>query len=283
MTADPAASAEPQLTIIEPQRGMERLKLSDLWLNRELIAMLAKRTILQRYKQTTLGPLWALVQPLAYMLVLNTFFSLVIRAPTPGVPYPLHLLTGIVAFQFFTKCLNDGASSIGRNSGILSKVYLPRVIFPVVSIIVTMFDFLFPFTLLVVFLAIYGVAPTANLLALPVIFFFLLLGGMAASLIMSVSNVRFQDMRVILPIMTQMLFFATPIFYSASIIPESWQWLYGLNPLVGIVESFRWCMLGLPEPPPLHLLASSAITILVMFVVSLYYFRWLDRSIYQYL
>lgn len=272
-----------EYTLIRPDRGVTMLDVREVLRNRQLIKMLAARTIKTRYRETKVGILWAFIQPLAYMLVLNTFFGMVARFETDHIPYPLHLLSGLVAFQFFTKSINEGASSISRNQGILSKVYLPRIVFPISSIISGMIDFIFPAILLVLFLFYYQIAPTANLIYLPIVLFFLLMLGTSAQLMLSVLTLRFQDFRMVIPILTQLWFFATPIFYPVSRVPDDIKFWYGLNPTVGIVEAFRYCVLGYHEPPDTSMLVASASIIIVAFFVSLVVFRTIDREIYKYL
>lgn len=270
-------------TAIRPQHGVSMADFREIPRNWPLIRMFAVRAIRTRYKDTYIGILWAFAQPLIYMLVLNLFFGLTMNFHAGEIPYPLHLLTGLVAFQFFTKSINEGASSISKNAGILSKVYLPRIVFPASSIVSGMIDFLFPAALLVIFLVYYQVAPTLNLLFLPVVLFFLFLLGSSAQLLLSVLTLRFQDFRLIVPILTQLWFFATPIFYPASRIPESLQPYYGLNPTVGLVEAFRWVVLGYEELPDVRMLTASAVIIIVGFGISFYVFQRIDRHIFKYI
>jgi len=271
------------VTVILPNRGDSHIGFKEIARNWELIRLLVVRSINGRYRDTSFGILWAFVQPLAYMLVLSTFFGLIARFDSGDIPYPLHILSGLVAFQFFSKSLSQGLTAISGNRGVLSMVYLPRIVFPVANMITSVIDFLFPATLLAAFLFYYGIAPTTNLLYLPLVLLCLLIAGSSAQLFMSVVSLRFKDMRMVVPVLSQMWFFATPIFYPLHVIPEKYQMIYGLNPMVGIVEMFRWCVLGYSELPRTDMLIMSALVLFLGVLVSLWVFKVIDKKIYQYL
>lgn len=270
------------ITIITSRGDPSGVSFTTLFSRWELTKALAMRSIRSRFRGTRLGIVWALVQPLFYMAVLNLFFGLIARFDSGDIPYPLYLLTGLVAFQLFTKSISEGAGSISGNQGILSKIYIPPIVFPAASTISGLIDFVFPAILLVIFLVIYQVQPTLNLLFLPVPLFFLVLLCSSAHLFMSVVAVRFQDVRMVVPIVTQLLFFGTPIFYSVALIPESYRALFGLNPMVGIIEALRWSLLGSAELPHLGLILTSAAVTLLGSLVSVLTFRGLGRNLYNY-
>lgn len=272
-----------EVTIIRPDRGITSSIFVDIWKNRELIKLLALKEVKRKYKNTQLGIFWAIIQPLLYMLVLNTFFGLVRKFQSSEIPYTLHLLTGLVAFQFFTKCINSGSSSLSNNAAILGKIHISRIVFPASSLITAMIEFIFPLLLLIGFLAYYRVELTVQLVAVPVIFLFLFIAGASMQLFMSVTNIRFQDAKMLVPIITQLWFFATPVFYPLTIVPEKYRWIVALNPVVGIVESFRWSVLGLKQPPDFGVLMMSGSVIILGFIFSCFYFNRLDRVIYKYL
>ena len=271
------------VTVILPNGGQSQLGFSEIARNWELIRLLVLRAVNGRYRGTSFGIIWAFGQPLAYMLVLSLFFGLIARFDTGEIPYSLYILTGVVVFQFFSKSLSQGATAISGNRGVLTMIHLPRIVFPVANILISIVDFMFPAILLVAFLVYYGIAPTANLVYLPITLLFLLIAGGSAQLFMSVVTLRFQDMRVALPIISQLWFFATPIFYPIHVIPAEYHTLYGLNPMVGIVEMFRWCVLGHSELPPVGVLTASATVVVIGALISIRVFRVIDRKIYLYL
>ena len=238
-----------------------------------------------RYRDTSLGILWAFAQPLIYMIVISTFFGLIARFDTGAVPYPLHLLTGLIAFQLLTKSIGEGSNAITGNRGILQMIYIPPVVFPAASVISSLIDFLFPAILIVVFLIYYAVAPTWTLACLPIALLWLALMCMAAQITMSVLAVRFTDTRVLVPIVSQLLFFATPIFYPVTLIPEGWLVAYGLiNPMAGVIELLRWCLFGPAQALHLDLIiASSALSTLVVTTVAIVIFRSIARRLHRYL
>lgn len=270
------------ITIITPSGDPSGVSFTMLFSRWELTKALAMRSIRSRFRGTRLGIVWALAQPLFYMAVLNLFFGLIARFDSGNVPYPLYLLTGLVAFQLFTKSISEGAGSIGGNQGILSKIYIPPIVFPAASAISGLIDFVFPAILLVVFLVLYQVSPTLNLIFLPIPLFFLVLLCSAAHLFMSVVAVRFQDVRMVVPIVTQLLFFGTPIFYPMSLIPEPYVVFFGLNPMVGLIEALRWSLLGSAELPNLSLLLISATVIIIASLIAVITFRSLGRNLYNY-
>lgn len=270
-------------TVITPDGAPPGLNLSTVRDNFELIKALALRAIRLRYRRTKLGILWAFIQPLVYMIVINLFFGLVLRFDTGDVPYPLHLLTGLIAFQLFTKGLNEGATAISGNLGILQKIYIPPMVFPASTIISGLVDFIFPVLLLTGFLLYYQVPPTWNLVYLPLIVLFLLVLFAATEIFMSAVAVRFKDMRMLVQVLSQLMFFGTPIFYSLSIVPNRLLPFFALNPMVGIVEALRWSVLGKPEPPNTIVLVVSGTMIVVVCFAAAATFKKLGYSLHKYL
>lgn len=249
--------------------------------NRGLIDMLVKRQIRGKYRQTFLGVFWALVQPVSYMVVLNVFFSLVGAVKTGTTPYPLILLSGVMAHQFFARAMSDGASSLVSNEGLLGKIYIPRIIFPVVAILVASVDLFIVFVFFLILLVLYGVVldlhwnvlfiiPTMGLLALL---------SIGTAITFAALGAKYRDLRLALPTVAQLLFFASPIFYSFSMIPAKYQIFVALNPLVGIIEGIRWSFLPHePAPDPIHLVISFLIS-LVLLVFGLWYFQRVEREL----
>lgn len=275
----PKVMTNEPVTIIEPQGATRRFPWRELWENRRLVAMMIFKTVRARYKDTWLGIFWALVQPLAYMLVLNLFFGIFGRMSSGPIPYLLFLFTALLPFQFFTKAANEGARSIQNNSELIRKIYLPRLIFPFAVVGTALVDFLVALGLLAVMLVFYRVSPTINLLAFPVLLFILLLAGGGIAVLLSILSVYFRDLRLAVPMIMQIWFFATPIIYQASIVPESVRTFYGLNPMVGLVEAFRWCLLGLPTLPDPRMLVVSLLTVIALFFGSIMYFQRVEARV----
>lgn len=272
-----------EVTVISPLGDSRGAGFSPVFSNWELIKALALRSIRSRFRGTKLGLIWAIVQPLIYMIVLNTFFGLITRIDTGAVPYPLHLLTGLVFFQLFTKGLNGGASAIRSNQGIMTRIYIPPIVFPASSILAGLLDFLFPFLLLIAFLAYYQISPTWNIVFFPVAFILLLVLYSATQLFMSVLAVRFKDVGMMVPILSQLFFFGTPIFYPLSNVPEQYAALFALNPMVGIVELFRWSILGLEDFPNHVVLYVSSSIILLFAILTTVMFGRFSRNLSNYL
>ena len=272
------------VAVIEPDGTSSEIGLAALWRRRELVMMLALRSIRVRYRDTSLGIVWAFAHPLLYMIVINTFFGLIARFDTGDIPYPLHLLTGVIAFQLFTKSVGQGSGAIAGSRDILQKVYIPPIVFPAANVISSLIDFVFPAILIMLFLMYYGVTPTWTFGYLPLALLWLVTMCMAAQIAMSVLAVRFNDVRIVVPIVTQLLFFATPIFYPISIIPEAYRVVYGfLNPMAGVIDLIRWCLLGTKQPLHLDLILASAASTLIVVTASIVIFRLIARGLHRYL
>ena len=251
----------------------------DLWDFRELVYFLSWRDILVRYKQTTIGLLWTLIRPLLVMLALTLVFGRIANlASTTTVPYPLLVLAALLPWQFFANSLLDGSESLVSNSNLITKIYFPRLLIPISSLIVSLFDFAISFLILVGVMAYYQFAPSLNMLALP--FFAIQLACLAfgVSLWISSLNVKYRDFRYIIPFCIQFGLYVTPVGFSSNLIPETWRWLYSLNPLVGIIDAFRWAILGPGTAFYFQSwIESFILTVLILFS-GLAYFRKEERS-----
>lgn len=278
-----ALSSPAEIKLITPRGDADGVSLYALWSRWDLVKGLAFRSIKTRYRDTKFGIIWAFAQPLVYMLVVNLFFGLIARSSTGDIPYPLHLLTGIVALQFFNKSVGDGASSIKSNQGIISRIYIPPIVFPAAGFLASLVDFIFPAILLAVFLMFYGISPGWNIVFLPVVLLFLFLLCSSMYLFMSVMAVRYRDIGMMVPMTTQLLLFASPVFYPISVIPEDLIFFYGINPLSGTIELLRWCLFGLDKLPPTDLLLSSAISGCVLLFLGFFVFRRYGRNLYNYI
>lgn len=261
--------------VIEPSRGWLDLQLRSVWQFRELLFFLVWRDLKVRYKQTLLGVAWVVVQPLANTLIFSVLFGVLLSAPSDGSPYPLFVLAGLLPWQYFSRALDRSSNSVVDQASLITKVYFPRLIVPLAGVLAGLVDFLISFLVLVVMMVIYQTKPTPAILLLP---FFLLLAMVTAfgfGLWFSALNVKYRDVKQLMPFILQIWMYLTPVVYSANLLPEQLRWLLGLNPLTGVVEGFRWALLGSAAPGPLFLL-SIAIAIAV-FIGGAIYFRRTER------
>lgn len=273
----PADSNLPYLRL-EPSQGWVSLKLKELWEYRELLYFLTWRDIKVRYKQTVLGAAWAILQPFMTMVVFSLFFGRLTNMPSDGVPYPIFNFAALVPWTFFATGVTASSSSLVTNSNLLKKVYFPRLTIPLATVLSGTVDFLIAFVVLIVMMLFYGIVPTTNVIFLP---FFLLLAfitSFGVGLWLSAMNVQFRDVRYIVPFLIQLWLFATPIVYPSSLIDNpTIRTLYGINPMTGVVEGFRWALLGVKTAPGPILIVSTAVAVLLM-VSGLYYFRRMEKT-----
>jgi lipopolysaccharide transport system permease protein len=266
-----------EVIVLRPSHGWSTLNLRDLWLYRELVYFLTWRDIKVRYKQTVLGAGWAILQPLINMLVLGVIFGNFAKMPTEGIPRPIFTFTALLPWGLFSKALNDAGRSMLSNRNMITKIYFPRLIIPLSSVLGGVVDFLIQFGILILMMVIYGIAPTLNIWALP---FFLLLSlatALGFGLWLSALNVLYRDVNYILPFLTQLWVLVTPVAYSSRVVPEKWRLLYALNPMVGVVEGFRWALLGTETAPGPDMILSVVIS-LVLLISGMYYFRRMERT-----
>ena len=270
--------SEPSTIYIKPTTGLAALNLRDLWVYRELVFFMIWRQLKVRYKQTALGALWAIIQPLMTMIVFNFIFGNVAKVPTDNIPYPIFSYTALLPWGLFTTALNQASRSLTTNQNMVTKIYFPRLVLPISSVLAGLVDFAIAFVILIGLMFYYGVTPAWNVLwTLP---FFLLLSIIAAlgvSLWLSAINVQYRDVNYALPFITQFWLFITPVAYSASVISEKWQLVYSLNPMAGVVNGFRWALLGAGSGPDMALWISVIIS-LVILVSGLIYFRNMERT-----
>jgi len=270
--------SEPTTIYIKPTTGLAALNLRDLWVYRELVLFMIWRQLKVRYKQTALGAAWAVIQPLMTMIVFNFIFGNVAKVPTDNIPYPIFSYTALLPWGLFTTALNQASRSLTANQNMVTKIYFPRLVLPISSVLAGLVDFAIAFVILIGLMFYYGVTPAWNVLwTLP---FFLLLSIIAAlgvSLWLSAINVQYRDVNYALPFITQFWLFITPVAYSASVISEKWQLVYSLNPMAGVVNGFRWALLGAGTGPDMALWVSVGISLLIL-VSGLFYFRNMERT-----
>jgi len=270
------SSALPRLRIA-PSRGWVPLKLSELWEYRELLYFLIWRDIKVRYKQTALGASWAIIQPFMTMVVFSLFFGHLGKMPSDGLPYPIFTFAALVPWAFFANGLNQSSNSLVGSSNLITKVYFPRLIVPLASVFSGIVDFLVAFGVLLGMMLYYGLVPTLNILWLPLYVLLALVTSLGVGLWLSALNVEYRDVRYIIPFITQFWLFATPIAYPSSLLPEPWRTIYGLNPMVGVVEGFRWALLRTNSAPGPIVAVSASAAVLIL-VSGAFYFRRMEKT-----
>lgn len=267
----------PQVLIIEAGRA-ERHYWHDLWRYRELCFFLAWRDLLVRYKQTAIGLIWALLRPLLTMLVFTFVFSKLAKLPSDGVPYPILVFAALLPWQFFSNAFSEAGNSLISNSSMISKVYFPRLIIPVSTIMVSFVDFLISGLILVGVMIWYGFVPNWRILTLPIFIFIAIAAAMGAGLWIAALNVKYRDFRYIIPFVLQFGLYISPVGFSSNIVPEQWRMLYSLNPMVGVIDGFRWAILGGDAPLYLPSVLLSLLLVLVMLVTGIVYFRKTEKT-----
>lgn len=269
---------EPMTVFIKPSTGLAALNLRDLWIYRELVFFMVWRDVKVKYKQTLLGMAWAVIQPVMTMLVFTFLFDRVAKLPTEGIPYPVFSFTALLPWGLFIVALNQGSRSLVAHNNMVTKIYFPRLILPMSSVFAGLVDFVIAFVILIGLLLYFRVTPAYHLLwTLPLFLLLAIITALGVALWLSAINVKYRDVNHALPFLTQFWLFITPVAYSASVISEKWQILYSLNPMAGVVNGFRWALLGTGNGPDLTLWVSVAISILI-FISGLFYFRSMEKT-----
>lgn len=268
---------EARSIVIAPSRGWRSLNLQELWQYRELLYFLTWRDVAVRYKQTLLGAAWAIVQPVLTMVVFSVFFGKLAGMPSDGLPYPLFSFAALVPWSFFAGGLAQSSNSLVGSANLIRKVYFPRLVVPLGSVLSGAVDFALAFLVLLAMMAYYGVRPGLAVVALPFFFLLAFVTAVGAGLWLSALNVQFRDVRHIVPFLVQIWLFATPIAYPSSLIEGGWKLVFALNPMVGVVDGFRWSLLGGAERPGATILVSSLSAVLLT-VSGAYTFRRMERT-----
>ena len=249
---------------IEPPRSVFELRLRDVWAYRELLYFFVWRDVKIRYKQTAVGVLWVILQPVLNMLVFYVFFGRLAKLPSDGLPYPVFYFAALVPWTYFAYSLQSTTNVVVENQRLITKVYFPRLILPIASALSGLVDFAIGFVVLSIFCFAYGILPTLATLWLPVLLLLALLTALGFGLWLSALNALYRDVRYVIPFLVQFWMFASPVAYSSSLVPARWRWLYGLNPMAGVVDGFRWAITRHGQRPGLILLASSTAVVLVL-------------------
>jgi len=262
---------------ITPAHRRPHLGLAELWEYRELLYFLIWRDVKVRYKQTVLGAAWAIIQPLSTMAVFTLFFGLLAKLPSNGLPYPVFYYSALLPWLYFAGALQEATNAMTGNRSVITRVYFPRLILPLASVLAPLVDFAVAFTLLIGMMLFYRLAPGPSILLLPAFLLLAMFTALAMGLWLAALNAMYRDVRYVVPFLIQLWMFASPVAYPSSLVPEAWRWLYGLNPMVGVIEGFRWTLLGqgsLPLP-----LGVSILSVVLALLAGLFYFRRVEGTI----
>jgi len=268
------------VTLIEPQRSWNFVDLQELWRYRELLFILAMRDIKVRYKQTLVGAAWAILQPLLTMIVFTVLFSLLGRLPADStLPYAVTLYCGLLPWQFFASAILHSSESLVANRSLVTRIYFPRVLIPMAPVLAALVDFCIAFVILIGLFCWYGIVPGWQVVFLPVFISLAIMSAVSIGIWLSALNSLYRDLRHAIPFLVQLGFFISPVVYEThSLIPQRFQFLYSLNPMVGVLEGFRWALLGKAEPPLLPMLISTGL-ILILFTTGFVAFRRVESSL----
>lgn len=277
MSAKNPASPLPVVRI-QPARGFIPINLSELWEYRELLYFFTWRDIKVRYKQTALGVAWVVLQPILSMIVFTLIFGRLAGMPSDGIPYPLFAITALLPWQFFAHTLAQASTSLVVNERVITKIYFPRMLVPMAASLGGLMDFAVASVILIGMLFLYGVLPSGSILLLPFFLAVALAAALGIGLWLSALDVQYRDVRYTIPFLTQIWFFATPVVYPSSLLPEPWRTLSGLNPMCGVVTGFRWILAGGP-PISMSLLMTSALAALAFLISGLFFFRRMERDL----
>jgi lipopolysaccharide transport system permease protein len=272
-----AETPAPPVVHIRPTPGWRIVDLRELWAYRELIYFLTWRDIKVRYKQTVIGAVWAVLQPLAMMLVFTLFFSKLAKIPSEGIPYPLFAYAGLLPWQLFSRTITDATRSLITDQRLITKVYFPRIMVPMAATLAGMVDFAIAAVLLIVLMATYGVAPGLGVLLLPLFVLLMLVTALGVGFWLSALNAEYRDVAYAMPFLNQFWLFITPVVYPSSLVPEQWRLVYALNPMAGVVEGFRWALLGTGAVSWTVLAVSTSVAV-TLFVSGVAWFRRCERT-----
>jgi len=274
----PAAVAKPPVMRITPPGRWWVLPLSELWDYRELLYFFVWRDIKIRYKQTAIGAAWAVLQPFLTMLVFSLFFGRLAHIPSEGLPYPIFYYGALLPWMYFAGALQHSTNSIVENQRLVTKVYFPRLALPLSSVLSGLVDFAVSFLMFAAMMVYYGIRPSSATLWLPALLLLAVLTALGVGLWLSALNAIYRDVRYVLPFLVQFWMFASPVAYPSSLVPEKWRWLYGLNPMAGVIEGFRWSLTGHGTSPG-RLMLASGLVVAIMLVTGLAYFQKMETTV----
>lgn len=264
-------------TIVTPPKGGLSLDLKEVWAYRDLLTMLVWRDVSVRYKQSVVGIGWAVIQPFMMMIIFTIVFGKFAKLPSEGIPYPVFTYCALLPWNYFARSLGDSSNSIVGSQQLVTKVYFPRLILPLSKVFAGLIDFSIAFIILIGMMIYYRVSPNLGVFLLPVFILVAMFASMAVGLWLTALNVKYRDIVFVVPFLTQFWMYASPVGYSITIVPDKWQWIYGLNPMVVVVEGFRWALLGKNAPYTEPIIASLAM-VFILFISGLYYFKAMERT-----
>ena len=270
-------NSDVAITMIKPSAGWVSLKLRDLWEYRELLYFLIWRDIKVRYKQTVIGAAWAIIQPFCTMVVFSLFFGRLAKIPSDGIPYPIFCYAALVPWTFFANGLSQSSNSLVGSANLIKKIYFPRLAIPVAAVLSGVVDFVLAFIVLMGMMFFFGICPTWDIVWLPLLLLLTIVTSLGVGLWLSAMNVQFRDVRYTVPFLIQFWLFATPIAYPTSLLPEPLRVLYGMNPMVGVVEGFRWALLGTDTAPGAIIFVSSLVALITL-VTGAFFFRRMEKT-----
>lgn len=272
-----SSRSSPPVTVIEPAGGWIPFKPGEFWAYRELLYFLVWANVKVQYKQTLLGAGWAIIQPLFTMVVFSVFFGRLAGIPSGDVPYPVFAYAALVPWTYFANVVSISSGVLVHHQGVITKVYFPRAIMPFASVVGGLLDFAIALSVLGLMMLYYGITPPAALLAVPFLIVMTSLTATGVSLWLSALNVRYRDVRFVVPFLIQVWLFATPVAYPSGLVPERWRVLYGLNPMTGVVDGFRWALLDQPAPS-VGMLAVSILVVLILLGSGMIYFSRAEKT-----
>jgi homopolymeric O-antigen transport system permease protein len=271
------STKEDSAIIIQPSGGLFHLDLKAIWHYRELLYFLIWRDVKVRYKQTAIGAGWAIFQPLMTMMIFTVIFGNFAKIPSDGLPYPIFAYTALLPWNNFAQAIGRSGVSLVGSANLISKVYFPRLIIPLSAAVAPLVDFAMAFVILLAMMAWFGIAPTWGVLALPLFLLLALFTALAVGLWLSALDVRYRDVGYTIPFMVQIWMYASPVAYPVSLVPERWRMLYSLNPMVGVIEGFRWALLGKGNPD-FGVMTASAVVVMALLLGGIVYFRRMERT-----
>lgn len=269
-------SDKPSIVIV-PHKGLFQLDLHAIWRYRELLYFLVWKDVLIRYKQTVIGVSWAILQPLITMVIFTVIFGKLVHVPSDGKPYPVFAFAALLPWNYFSQALSRSGTSLVGNTNLITKIYFPRLLIPLSSTISPVIDLFFSFLILLVLMPVYGIAPTWHLLFLPLFVVLALVSALAVGLWLTTLNVKYRDVGHVIPFLIQVWMYASPVVYPLSMVPEKWRLLYSLNPMVGVIEGFRWAIMGSGRPDFLAI-AISSVVVLTLLAGGLVYFKNMEQT-----
>jgi lipopolysaccharide transport system permease protein len=270
--------SDTRVTRIQASNEWKILDYKEVWRFRELIYFMTWRDLKVRYKQTVLGAAWAVLSPFMTMVVFSIFFGNLAKVPSDGIPYPIFSYSGLLPWGLFSTALTVASRSLTQNSNMITKIYFPRIILPLATILAGVVDFAIAFVILLLMMLYYGIAPTAAIWTLPLYLLLTLIAALGVGLWLSALNVKYRDVGYVTPFLTQFWMFITPIAYGSSLVPDKWQLLYNLNPMVGVVNGFRWALLGVQQGAPSLNLVISVVVSIVILISGLIFFNRMERQ-----